>query len=163
MSPCCSKSDTSYTSITFLMHYSHIGCSLPKKRFILQHFYLYSWPELGLSGFSWLLSIFPIVQWRRGCCTAFLVPCQSLSQFTFKASAQLSTPVVKPTLSIHIVSVKMKICISTEFPKKQHVAPAFSLMSLGGLGSDVTSVKQEVSFFFQALNKECENLLCARE
>lgn len=48
--------------------------------------------------------------------------------------------------------------------KKQHVAPAFSLMSLGGLGSDVTSVKQEVSFFFfQALNKERENLLCARE
>lgn len=48
--------------------------------------------------------------------------------------------------------------------KTQHVAPAFSLMSLGGLGSDVTSVKQEVSFFFfQALNKECENLLCARE
>lgn len=65
----------------------------------------------------------------------------------------------------------MKICISTESQKKkktqkkpQHVAPAFSLMSLGGLGSDVTSVKQEVSFFFfQALNKECENLLCARE
>lgn len=49
----------------------------------------------------------------------------------------------------------MKICISTESQKKkktqkkpQHVAPAFSLMSLGGLGSDVTSVKQEVSFFF---------------
>lgn len=36
-------------------------------------------------------------------------------------------------------------------------------MFLGGLGSDVTSVKQEVSVFFQALNKERENLLCARE
>lgn len=58
----------------------------------------------------------------------------------------------------------MKIYISTESPKKtQYVAPAFSLMSLGGLGSDVISVKQEVSLFFQPLNKERENLLCARE
>lgn len=102
---------------------------------------------------SWLPNIFPIRQWRTGCCAAFLVPCQSRSQFTFKASAQLSTPVVKPTLSIHIVSVKMKMCISTVYPKHQHVAPAFSLMSLGGLGSDVTSVKQEVSFFLRLWTK----------
>lgn len=86
-------------------------------------------------------------------CAAFLVPCQSLSQFTFKASAQLSTLVVKPTLSIHIVAVKMKICISTVYSKTQHMASAFSLMSLGGLGGDVTSVKQEVSIFFFFLTR----------
>lgn len=111
-----------YKKQHFFFHHSQIGSFLSTMKCILSLFRLYRWPELGLTGSSRLLSIFPIVQWRRGCCTAFLVPCQSLSQFTFKASAQLSTPVVKPTLSIHIVSVKkkkMKICISTESQKKK--------------------------------------------
>lgn len=64
-------------SITFLLHCRHIGYFLSNTKFILSHYYLYRWPELGLPGFSWLHSIIPIVQWRRGCCTAFLIPCQT--------------------------------------------------------------------------------------
>lgn len=133
-------------------------CFPTKRQRILRYLNLYRWPGLGLAGFSWLLSVFGPLQRGRGCGTAFLVSCQSRSQFTFKASAQLSTPVVKPALSIHIVSVKMKIYISTVYPCKKKitahtVAPAFLLMSLGGLGSDVTAVKQEVCVFSRLWTK----------
>lgn len=44
------------------------------------------------------------------------IPCQSLSQLTSETSTQLSALVVKQTLCIYVLFLRVKICISAESP-----------------------------------------------
>lgn len=109
---------------------------------------------------------FFFLKWRTGCFAVFSVPCQSLSQFTFKATAQLSAPVVKPTLSIHIVSVKWRYVFPLCIKKKknpQKNSPSIFINVFRWFRQWCNLCQTGSVFFFEALNRERKKTSCVLE